>query len=165
MREIEKAIFKKLAIEFFEVVPLELSTFCAVNTKICCAVLNHYGVEASPYVCQLRHYSSKAIHNVGFSGNVLPKGQWDGHVICKSENFFIDAAIFTFKKKFNLEVPLVVGIRADDFMQQQFAHYSLTDGSELKWFQAPGGFDKSIPNEPAEIIEKYTQLLVRRIDA
>ena len=95
----------------------------------------------------------------------MAKGQWNGHVICKSEDFFIDAALFTFKKQFNLEVPLIVGLRANDFEQQQFAHYSLSDGCELKWFQAPDGFDESIPTEPFEIIEKYTQELVRKIDA
>ena len=147
-----KEIFEKLVNQFFELVPLELSTFCALNTRISCAVLNHFGIEASPYVCQVRHYSSKGIYNLGFGGYKFAQGQWDGHVICKSENFFIDAALFTFKKKFNLEVPLVVGIRADDFEQQQFAHYSLSDGSELKWFQAPDGFDKSIPDEPSSIL-------------
>jgi hypothetical protein len=60
---------------------------------------------------------------------------------------------------------LTVGIRADNFEQHQFAHYILSDGSELKWFQAPDGFDKSIPDEPFEIIQKYTQELVSRIDA
>ena len=163
--EIYKDIFKKLTNQFFDVVPLELCTFCVVNTKICCDVLNHFGIEASSYVCQVRHYSSKEVHNLGFVGHKLAKGQWNGHVICKSEDFFIDAALFTFKKQFNLEVPLIVGLRANDFEQQQFAHYSLSDGCELKWFQAPDGFDESLPTEPFEIISKYTQELVRRIDA
>ena len=163
-QEIKEAIFEKLVNQFFEAVPLGLSTFCALNTKICCAVLNHFGIEASSYVCQVRHYSSKGIYGVGFTG-YKAQGQWDGHVICKSENFFIDAALFTFKKRLNLEVPLVVGIRADNFEHQQFAHYSLSDGSGLKWFQAPDGFEKSIPDEPFKIIEKYTQELVTRIEA
>lgn len=164
LTEIEQAVLKKLTNQFYEVVPLELSTFCAVDSKIACAVLNHFGIEATLYVCQMRHYSSKGIYAVGFVGDKLPQGQWDGHVICKTQNWFIDAALFTFKKKFNLEFPLAVGIRADNFEQHEFAHYILSDGSELKWFQAPDGFDKSIPDEPSEIIKKYTQKLVSRID-
>jgi len=112
----------------------------------------------------MRHYSSKGIYAVGFVGDKLPQGHWDGHVICKTKNWFIDAALFTFKKKFNLEVPLIVGIRADDFEQQQFAHHSLSDGSEIKWFQAPEGFDKSIPDEPQEIIQKYADELIEIIE-
>ena len=164
LTKFEKNILEKLTSHFFEVVPLELSTFCAVDSKIACAVLNQFGIEASLYACQMRHYSSKGIYAVGFVGDKLPQGQWNGHVICKTKNWFIDAALFTFKKKFNLEVPLVVGIRADDFEQQQFAHQSLSDGSEIKWFQAPEGFDKSIPDEPQEIIQKYADELIEIIE-
>ena len=164
LNEFEKTILEKLTNQFYEVVPLELSTFCAVDSKIACAVLNHFGIEATLYVCQMQHHSSKGIYVVGFVGDKLPQGQWNGHVICKTQNWFIDAALFTFKKKFNLEVPLAVGIRADNFEQHEFAHYILSDGSELKWFQAPNGFDKSIPDEPSKIIKKYTQELVSRID-
>jgi len=160
----EKTILEKLTNQFYEVVPLELFTFCAVDSKISCAVLNHFGIEAKLYVCQMRHYSSKGIYAVGFVGDELPQGQWNGHVICKTQNWFIDAALFTFKKKFNFQVPLALGIRADNFEQHQFAHYNLSDDSEIKWFQAPDGFDKSIPDEPFEIIQKYTQELVKRID-
>jgi len=164
LTKFEKSILEKLVNQFFEVVPMELSTFCAVDSKIVCAVLNHFGIEASLHVCQMEHHSSKGIYTVGFVGDKLQNGQWNGHVICKIKNWFIDAALFTFKKKFNIEVPLVIGIRGDDFEQQQFAHYSLNDGSEIKWFQAPDGFDKSIPDEPFDIIHKYTQELVKRID-
>jgi hypothetical protein len=160
----EKNILEKLTNHFFEVVPLELSTFCAVDSKIACAVLNQFGIEASLYVCQMRHYSSKGIYAVGFVGDKLPQGQWDGHVICKTKNWFIDAALFTFKKNFKVEVPLVVGIRADDFEQHQFAHHSLIDGSEIKWFQAPKNFDLTIPEEPQEIIQKYTDELIKIIE-
>ena len=160
----EKTILKKLTNQFYEVVPLDLATFCAADSKIACGVLNHFGIEATLYVCQVQHHSSKGIYAVGFVGDELPQGQWNGHVICKTQNWFIDAALFTFKKKFNLEVPLAVGIRADNFKQHQFAHYILGDGSEVKWFQVPDGFDKSIPDEPFEIIKKYTQELVSRID-
>ena len=165
LTKFEKTISEKLANQFFEVVPMELSTFCAVDSKIVCAVLNHFGIEASLYVCQIQHYSSKGIYTVGFVGDKLQNGQWNGHVICKIHNWFIDAALFTFKTKFNIEVPLVICIRGDDFEQLQFAHYNLSDGSEIKWFQVPDGFDKSIPDEPFEIIQKYTQELVSRINA
>ena len=164
LTKFEKNILEKLTNHFFEVVPLELSTFCAVDSKIACAVLNQFGIEASLYVCQMRHYSSKGIYAVGFVGDKLPQGQWDGHVICKTKNWFIDAALFTFKKNFKVEVPLVVGIRADDFEQHQFAHHSLIDGSEIKWFQAPKNFDLTIPEEPQEIIQKYTDELIKIIE-
>ena len=86
LTKIEQAVLEKLTNQFYEVVPLELSTFCAVDSKIACAVLNHFGIEATLYVCQMRHYSSKGIYAVGFVGDKLPQGQWNGHVICKTQN-------------------------------------------------------------------------------
>ena len=100
--EIEQAVLEKLTNQFYEVVPLELTTFCAVGSKIACGVLNHFGIEATLYVCQMQHHSSKGIYAVGFVGDEPPQGQCNGHVICKTQNWFTDAALFTFKKKFNL---------------------------------------------------------------
>ena len=98
LTEFEKTILEKLTNQFYEVVPLKLSTFCAVDSIIARGVLNDFGIEATLYVCQMRHYSSKGIYAVGFVGDELPQGQWNGHVICKTQNWFIDAALFTFKK-------------------------------------------------------------------
>lgn len=159
---LKKTILEKLVNQFFEVVPMELATYCAVNSKILCAVLNHFGIEASLYACQMQHHSSKGIYCVGFIGDKLTHNQWNGHVICKIQNWFIDAAIFTFNKKFNLEVPFVINVRSNDFRQQQFAHYSLSDGSKIKWFQVPDGFNNSIPDEPIEIIQRYTHELIKK---
>jgi hypothetical protein len=164
LTDFEKSTLEKMTDHFFEVVPLELSTYCAVDSRIACAVLNHFEIPAELYACQMRLYSKAGIYAVGFVGNQLAPGQWNGHVICKTKNWFIDAALYTFKKKFNLEVPLSVGIRADDFEQQQFAHFELQDGSELKWFQVPEGFDKKIPDEPIEVIQKYAQELIELIE-
>jgi len=74
------------------------------------------------------------------------------------------AGQFTLSKNFQIEVPLVVGIRANDFEKQEFAHHNLSDGSVLKWFQAPENFDPKIPEEPEEIIQKYAKELIKMID-
>jgi hypothetical protein len=163
LTDFEKSILEKMTQHFFDVVPLELSTYCAVDSRIACAVLNHFEIPAELYACQMRHYSKNGIYAVGFVGDKLASGQWNGHVVCKTKNWFLDAALYTFKKKFNLDVPLTVGIKADDFEQPQFAHHVLSDGSELKWFQVPDGFDKKIPDEPLEIIQKYSQSLIQLI--
>jgi len=127
-------------------------------------VLKHFGFEATLYACQVRHYSSNGTYAVGFVEGKLATSQWNGHVICKTKNWFIDAALFTFKKNFKVEVPLVVGIRAGDFEQHQFAQYDLDDGSVLRWFQVPDNFDSTIPDEPIEIIQKYADELIKIIE-
>ena len=164
LNDFEKNILKKLKQHFYDVVSLELKTYCVVDSQIACQVLNHFDMEANLYPCQMRHYSSKGIYAVGYVEEKIPSTQWNGHVICKTKNWFLDASLFTLTKNFQIEVPLVVGIRANDFEKQEFAHHNLSDGSVLKWFQAPENFDPKIPEEPEEIIQKYAKELIKMID-
>ena len=164
LTDFEKNILKKLEQYFYDVVPLQLKTYCVVDSQIACQVLNHFDMKATLYPCQMRHYSDKGIYAVGFVEGKIPATQWNGHVICKTQNWFLDASLFTLSKNFQIEVPLVLDIRADDFEMQEFAHHNLSDGSVLKWFQAPENFDPKIPDEPQEIIRKYAQDLIKMID-
>ena len=165
LTDFEKNILKKLQQHFYDVVPPQLKTYCVVDSQIACQVLTHFDMETSLYLCQMRHYSSKGIYAVGFVEEKITSTQWNGHVICKTQNWFLDASLFTFSKNFQIEVPLVVGIRADDFEKQEFAHHNLSDGSVLKWFQPPENFDSRIPEEPQEIIDKYAEDLIKMIEA
>jgi hypothetical protein len=122
-------------------------------------------VSAILFPCQLRHYSDKGINLVGFVQGEIPSTQWNGHVICKTKNWFLDPSLFTLSKYFQVEVPLVLKVRADDFEKHEFAHHNLIDGSVLKWFQAPEYFEAKIPEEPQKIIHKYSQKLIKMIES
>ena len=164
LTDFEKNILKKLEQHFYDVVPLQLETYCVVVSSITCEVLKHFGIASTLYACQMRHYSSKGTYAVGFVEGKIPSTQWNGHVICKTKNWFLDASLFTLSKNFQIEVPLVVGIRANDFEKQEFAHHNLSDGSVLRWFQAPENFDPKIPEEPEEIVQQYAKELITMID-
>jgi len=164
LTDFEKNILKKLEQHFYDVVPLQLETYCVVVSSIACEVLKHFGIGSTLYACQVRHYSSKGIFAVGFVENKLAPSQWNGHVICKTRNWFLDASLYTLSKNFQIEVPLVVKVRAYDFEKQEFAHHNLSDGSVIRWFQAPENFDPKIPEEPEEIIQKYAKELIKMID-
>ena len=164
LNDFEKNILKKLKQHFYDVVPLEFKTYCVLDSQIACLTLKHFDVKAALFPCQLRHYSDKGIYVVGFFEGKIPSTQWNGHVICKSKNWFLDPSLFTLTKQFQFEVPLVVKVRADDFEKQEFAHFNLSDGSVLKWFQAPEYFETKIPEEPEEIIQKYAKELIKMID-
>jgi len=165
LTDFEKSILKKLEQHFYDVVPLEFKTYCVLDSQIACQVLKHFDVKATLFPCQLRHYSDKGIYVVGFFEGKIPSTQWNGHVICKSKNWFLDSSLFTLSKQFQFEVPLVVKVRGDDFEKQEFAHLNLSDGSVLKWFQATEYFESKIPEEPQKIIEKYAKDLIKMIEA
>jgi hypothetical protein len=121
-------------------------------------------MEATLYACQMRHYSSKGIYAVGFVEGKLAPSQWNGHVICKTKNWFIDATLHTLNKNFKVEVPFIVSTKASDFENHQFAQYDFDDGSVLRWFQPPENFDLTIPDEPQEIVQKYAKELIKIIE-
>ena len=165
LTEFEKNILKKLEQHFYDVVPHQLKTYCVVDSQIACNVLNHFDMEASLYPCQMRHYSSKGTYAVGFVEGKISSTQWNGHVICRTKNWFLDASLFTLSKNFQVEVPLAIGIKAIDFDNHKFARYDLDDGSILRWFQVPENFDSTIPEEPQEIVQKYADELIKIIEA
>jgi len=165
LSDFEKKILRKIKEHFYDVVSLEFKTYCVLDSQIAYLTLKHFDVEAALFPCQLRHYSDKGIYVVGFFLGKIPSTQWNGHVICKSTNWFLDPSLFTLTKQFQFEVPLVVKVRADDFEKQEFAHLNLSDGSVLKWFQATEYFELKIPEEPREIIEKYSKDLIKMIEA
>lgn len=164
LSDFEKKIVRKIKEHFYDVVPPQLKTYCVVDSQIACQVLQHFDVNATLFPCQLRHYSDKGIYVVGFVEGKIPSNQWNGHVICKTKNWFLDPSLFTLSKHFHVEVPLVLKVRADDFEKQEFAHHNLSDGSVLKWLQAPEYFELKIPEEPQKIILKYSQKLIKMID-
>jgi hypothetical protein len=161
----EKKIVKKIKEHFYDIVPHQLKTYCVVDSKIACQVMNHFDVNATLFPCQLRHYSDKGINLVGFVEGKISSAQWNGHVICKTKNWFLDPSLFTLSKYFQIEVPSVLKVRADDFEKHEFAHHNLSDGSVLKWFEAPEYFKSKIPEEPQKIIDKYSQKLIKMIDS
>ena len=165
LTDFEKNILKKLEQHFYDVVPHQLKTYCVVDSQIACQVLNHFDMEASLYPCQMRHYSAKGIYAVGFVEGKIPPSQWNGHVICKTQNWFLDASLFTLSKNFQVEVPLAICAKAIDFKNYKFARYDLVDGSVLRWFQAPENFDLKIPDEPKVIVQKYADEIIKIIDA
>ncbi len=165
LSDFEKKIVRKIKEHFYDVVPPQFKTYCVLDSQIACQVLKHFDVKATLFPCQLRHYSDKGIYVVGFFEGKILSTQWNGHVICKFKNWFLDPSLFTLSKQFQVEVPLVVKVRADDFDKQEFAHHNLSDGSVLKWFQPPENFDSRIPEEPQEIVDRYAEDLIKMIEA
>jgi hypothetical protein len=159
----EKTIMRKIKEHFYDVVPLKFKTYCVLGSQICIQTLKHFDLHATLFPCQLRHYSDKGIYTVGFFEGKIPNNQWNGHVICKSKNWFLDPSLSTLNKNFQIEVPLIVKVRADDFEDLEFANLKLSDHSVLKWFQAPEHFELKIPEEPQEIIREYTKNLIKMI--
>jgi len=159
----QEELLNELALRFFEVVPHAWRTHCAATARICQQVLRHFGQPAELTPCQLWYAGPKQNIVIGFIDRPLPPGQWNGHVVCMVEAGLIDAATFVLKKRFDIDAPSTVSARRFQVPAQAIARASLSDHERLWWFRPPQGADVTLPDEPAELLGGYAQLLVSRL--
>jgi hypothetical protein len=147
----------------YQVVPLEYQTFCVLTAQICCRVLRHFGIEARVEPCQLWWVAPEQNYIVGFSGNKRDT-QWEGHVVCRGEDFLIDAALYHVQRDLGVEVPRIVIAHIFGIPSNVISRYDLDHGTRLWWHRPPPDADLQIPDEPEEIIARYTDELISLLE-
>ena len=156
-------ILQKLGNVFYQYVPLTLSTYCSVTSRISCQVLSAFDIEAELVPCQMWYVTATNNFVIGFLGNQQPS-KWDGHVICVAGDCFIDAATHHFNKEFGLEVPKVIVSKVFNLHTQVISRVDINDQSKLWWHEPPSGIDISPPIEPQELIDQYASVLIKAIN-
>ena len=158
-------VIDTLAHHFYQVVPAQYSTYCALSARISRRVLALLNIPAELLACQVWATKDGKNHVVGFTGAQDPS-RWDGHVICVTEQFLIDAALIHFKKDFGLDVPAVVTRQRISLPSQIISRIDLPDQTLLQWLQPPPGANIEVPMQSLDVVEEYAQrllLLIRRI--
>ena len=150
---------------FYRVVPLEFRTYCSLTTAISRAVLSELGIKSKAVPCQL--WCATEDHNfvVGFLGKKEQVGKWDGHVICSTGGWFIDAALHHFASDFGIEVPSVAVVRRFTAQTQVIGRLDLKDQKTLWWHSPPVDARSRAPKEPQELVSEYAKKLVRELES
>ena len=163
--EREQALIDALARAYFQVVDLQYRTACMLTATVSCAVLRHFGLDAQVAPCQV--WCSLPHHNyvVGFVGNAPKDGKWDGHVVCTTDQFLIDAALFHFPKEFGLETPWVAVVQRISVPSQMIARHELAADQTLKWLYPPPDSDTHYPEVPQTLVQELAGKLVERLQA
>ncbi len=154
-----------LAHAFYQVVPHDLSTYCSLTSRISQAALSLLGIRASLLPCQVWLSVPGNNYVVGFLGNQPRAGKWDGHVVCSVGDWFIDAALHHFKNEFDQDTPAVVAARKFQARTLAIARVDLSATHRLVWMAPPPGVDPSPPDEPHELVARYSQALADRVAA
>lgn len=160
--ETELAILNALSTQFYKIVPQELQTCCCFNSRISKAVLESFGIESELLPCQVWLNTPSNCFVIGFTGNVK-SGQWDGHVVCSTNLFLIDAALHHFKKDYGANVPSTLVAQRIKLPAQVISQRNLSDTDRLWWHNPPQGADTTLPEEPSELISKYSEQLIDNI--
>lgn len=153
-----------LATAIYEVVPLQYRTFCSFTAAISQSVLDHFSIPSRLLACQMWYCTSDRNYVVGFVGAKPIQDKWDGHVVCCTEGYFIDAATFHFSREFGLDVPSVVTGETFKLPAQIISRANLSNGSSLWWFHPPSGADQDIPMPPPEPVREYSRKLIERLE-
>lgn len=165
LTEAESKILTLLGKVYFDVVPLEFRTYCALTAAVSRAALARLGLEAELLPCQMWYVLPGKNFVVGFTGARDGEPKWDGHVICAAGDWFVDAAVHHFRADFRLDVPPVIVGRRFLVPAQAIARVDLSATTMLWWHRPPPEVDSAIPVEPRELIEMYSSMLAERIGA
>lgn len=166
MREDEEAkIIDALAVNFYEVVPVEYQTHCVLTARIACQTLAALGVEAELKSCQIWYVTPNHNYVIGFLGHPPTQGKWDGHVMCKTKFHFIDAATHHFKREFGLDAPRTVAGKLFQVPSHVISRTDLGPDKRMWWHEPPDGADAAPPEVPPELVWQHVQRLVERLKA
>jgi hypothetical protein len=167
MPQRELLLANNLVESFYQIVPTELSTYCSLTASIAKKVLLHFGVEADLLPCQIWLTTPEQNFVVGFTGKSSVPGKWNGHVVCSTANIIVDAALRNFTRDFDLTVPRIAAAHRFQVPTQVIARLNLNVQNGLWWHCPPDSdeIDLRIPNEPPELIAKYSAQLIEHMSA
>jgi len=156
-------LIAQVGAEFFNVLPGDYKTYCSLTARICQFALQCLGVRSELKPCQLWHLGPSTNFVIGFAGHEKREGKWDGHVVCASGEFIVDATVSHIARAFGLSVPDVIVGRRFEVPSRIFCRARLSDTESLMWVEPPRKFNPVPPVQPQAIIEQYGKLLADRV--
>lgn len=158
---LEEQAFTALALSFYESIPLQYQTYCALIAQVACLVLQRLGILCMLLPCQLWYAGPDRNCVVGFLGNTVP-GKWDGHVICASNRLFIDAATHHLDREFGIRIPSVICGGRFGVPTQAIARFDFRPSERVWWYHAPANASAP-PQEPPDLVDRLAALLLPRV--
>jgi hypothetical protein len=158
-----RKVLTRLTKVFYEVIPPQYKTYCALTSRIAYSVLRRFGHEASVAPCQLSLAIPNQVFLFGFI-DPAPQAQWNGHAICTSDGYLFDAAL-AHCQKFVASIPDSLATPLAPPFATAIARTTLDQAANvaLWWLPPPSGFDTALPDEPESLIEQFADRLFKRL--
>jgi hypothetical protein len=163
--KLEVIFLQLLTRQYYEVVPVKYRTFCVFNARLLQIVLNHYGIRNELMPCQI--WLSRADYSIvlGFlDSKPAPGGGWDGHVVCRVGDYFIDASVYHFHEAAGSDLPDAVLVQRFNRPSHVLGRLSISDSDRLWWHQPPDGVDPTPPQENQTDLNLYAGKLIAHLD-
>lgn len=164
MDSFTELIFRHLKSVFYQAVPGQFKTYCALTSQIAANVLRRFGLAAEALPCQLSFANGSNVILIGFIESAPPQ-QWNGHAICIGDGFLIDTAT-SHLQKYSDGVPDCLYTKLAPWYSSAIAGFTLDKrvGKVLWWLPPPKGFDTTPPQEPPAVVEKFADRLCAELE-
>lgn len=158
----ELQVINALGLSFYEAVPADYQTYCALNSQVAQRVLQRLSIPSEVIPCQLWYVAPGQNCVIGFVGKGNAEHTWDGHAICATPRFFVDTALHHVQRDFGVKVPRVIAGSRFELPTQAIARFDLSETQRLWWYHAPPNAEKP-PQEPRDIVERLADALLARV--
>jgi len=155
------AVLTALGGTFYQTVPIELRTYCALTAQITAHALADMGLHTHLLECQVLYGYPQGNFLVGFTDQEQP-GKWNGHVVCTCEGWLIDAATQHLRVVESLMPDLVIA-RLLPPWSSALAKKSLDEHRSILWLRPPPGNWQPTPSEPMDLVRHHGSALANAV--
>lgn len=150
--------------DYFKVIDRAHQTYCLLNSQVIQATLARFGVTSSLVPCQLLGMTDNSLFFVGFVGRSSAT-RWDGHAVCITDEWCIDAAVSHVRIEGKMDVPsAVMAPRVQGPKTRLLAHLPLHNGVRLQWLEPPSCAEPSVPHEPTSVVDAMATALADHVN-
>lgn len=156
-----EATLAALGATYYQTVPSEHKTYCALTAQVTAHALKELGFTAGLLECQVLYGYPQGNFVVGFTDQEQP-GKWNGHVVCSCQGWLIDAATTHLQAAEPL-VPDLVITRLLPPWSSALAKKSIDEQRSILWLRPPPGNWQPMPAEPAELVAQEGRALAAAV--
>ena len=149
---------------YYDLIPEKYKTYCIMNAQICQEVFRHFNMPAYLLPCQLWYVTETNNYVLGFVGNEPQPNIWDGHVVCATDDYLIDASLVHLRNQYGIDVPDAVIGQRFKIPTHVVARENLSDGSRLWWHDAPAVVQRHPVLEDMELVKQLARPLIDHLE-
>lgn len=156
----EVVVANAVVAAFLDVMPAQYRTHCVLCSRVVSSCLDRLGLENRVAPCQLMcTYRGRAVL-LGFTGKAV-EGKWDGHTVVRWRNWLFDFATASFKRDYDIALPSTI-IAPCVTLPSNLKCKAVAGDADLLWLRPPPGADTTLPEIDANVVAKYSDLLLAR---
>ena len=164
LNETEILLLRLVAKQYYLVIPEKFKTYCVFNSRVLAKVFEHFGIESEVVPCQALLSQPAKSSVIGFVGSSPGEGGWDGHVICRVGDHYIDATVRHFSESIGDNLPDTVVFQRLPIQSNVLGRSSIDDFNRFWWVTPPAAFDPTPPEEDKDAVLLYAKKLVEHIE-